>query len=45
VNSESMRIDNCLSSTLFFSTHLIEFETCRTIKKLSLQLVLEPSMW
>ncbi len=44
MNSESMRIDTCLSFTLFFS-QFVEFETCAIVKKLLLQLVLEPSTW
>jgi len=44
VNSESMRIDTCLSLNYFFP-QFVEFETCAVVKKLLLQLVLEPSTW
>ncbi len=44
MNSESMRVDTCLSFTFFF-LQFVEFETCAIVKKLSLQLVLEPSTW
>jgi hypothetical protein len=45
MNNESMRIDTCLSLTFFFFPRLIESKNFVTIKKLSMQLVLEPSMW
>jgi hypothetical protein len=44
VNSEFMRVDIYLSLTFFFS-QFVEFETCAIVKKLSLQLVFEPSTW
>ncbi len=44
MNNESMRIDIFLFS-IFFFPHYVEFKTCVAIKKLSLQLVFEPSTW